>query len=229
VTRKDEKNTRQILLYESEHWNKEVTPMLKSVPEWYKKIPRSVLVPEESPEPMPSAKACVPFLDGLTFGYSINLWTDLLVERDKDGEPILRYKVGKIGARPSLVTDPMPTPTGYEDHHFTWVPGAAIKLPEGYSALYTHPLNRFELPFLTVGAIVDGDVGIPGGNVPFYLKKGFEGLIPQGTPIIQVIPFLREDWISKEVKGMVPQCRQREHEGPHDWYRKFGWKRKSFK
>jgi hypothetical protein len=35
------------------------------------------------------------------------------------------------------------------------------------------------------------------GNIPFFIKEGFSGVIPKGTPIAQVIPFKRESWTSK--------------------------------
>ena len=225
---KKETNTKQLVFYHSEHFPDEFTPAVKNTPDWYRKIPRKVIISGEHEEQL-SVKACVPFLDSLTTGYTINLWTDILVERNEDNEPIIRFKSGRIGARSSLQTDPMPTPTGYEDYHFTWIYGAAIKLPDGYSALYTHPLNRTDLPFYTLSAIIDGDAAIPGGNVPWYLKQGFEGLIPKGTPIIQVIPFKREEWVSKEDKNLVREARDHERKGPHDWYRRLGWKKKSYK
>jgi hypothetical protein len=36
-------------------------------------------------------------------------------------------------------------------------------------------------------------------NLPFLLKDNFEGLIPKGTPIAQIIPIKRDNWNS-EVK-----------------------------
>jgi len=47
---------------------------------------------------------------------------------------------------------------------------------------------------------VDGDFYMHGGNIPFYIKEGFEGVIPEGTPIMQIIPFLRENWVLKKNK-----------------------------
>ena len=32
--------------------------------------------------------------------------------------------------------------------------------------------------------------------MPFFIIKGFEGLIPAGPPYAQIIPFKREDWDS---------------------------------
>jgi hypothetical protein len=79
------------------------------------------------------------------------------------------------------------------------------KLPKGWSALITSPNNRFDLPFRATTGIVDSDLfyGMSagqGGNYPFYLNKGFEGIIPVGTPMYQIIPFKRENWKSTQLK-----------------------------
>jgi hypothetical protein len=72
-----------------------------------------------------------------------------------------------------------------------------VELPEGYSALYTQPFNRFELPFLTTSGIVDNDkVHLP-GTMPFFVLKGVAGILPAGTPYAQIIPFKREHWESE--------------------------------
>ena len=225
---------RQIFAYESDinDFNG-IIPALKAVPQWYKRIPKKVTgksMDHEHEEDLVTVKSCVPFLDAFTTGYFMTLGQELLVERTEIG-PVIRYKTepNPTGFRPSALTDPMPTPTGYGNEHFVWHTTATVKLPPGYSALYTHPINRFELPFFTVSAVVDADTGIPGGNIPFYLKENFEGIIPKGTPIIQIIPFKRDEWISKKVTGAIQEARAQQARGPHDWYRKFGWKRKSFK
>ena len=58
-------------------------------------------------------------------------------------------------------------------------------------------MNRFELPFLTTSSIVDNDkVHIP-GTMPFFLRKGVQGILPAGTPYAQIIPFKREHWESE--------------------------------
>ena len=64
----------------------------------------------------------------------------------------------------------------------------------GYSLLVTHPLNRFDLPFVSLSGIVDADITMTHGRIPFFIKKGFSGVIEAGTPILQVLPFKRDDW-----------------------------------
>ena len=43
-------------------------------------------------------------------------------------------------------------------------------------------------------------------NFPFFIKEGFTGLIPYGTPIVQIIPFKRDDWKSKFSFSTVKQA-----------------------
>ncbi len=221
---------RKLLEYESEvKYSNELQPMLKVMPIWYKKMPKTINFSKNN-EKVLTAKACFPFLDALTIGYSICLTQDVLVNQTKNG-PVFKYAEGyeTVGIRPIEQTNPMPIPIGYEPYAFTWRTKVSIKLPKGYSAIYAHPINRFDLPFLTITAVVDHDGSISGGNSPFFLQKGFSGVIPKGTPITQVIPFLREDWESKETKGPVKEGRFYDYKGPHDWYRKLKWQRKSYK
>jgi len=50
---------------------------------------------------------------------------------------------------------------------------------------------------MTVSGIIDNDkVNLP-GSMPFFLKEGWTGVIPKGTPYAQLIPFKREDWESE--------------------------------
>jgi hypothetical protein len=52
-----------------------------------------------------------------------------------------------------------------------------------------------ESPFTILDGIVDTDSYNAPVNFPFVLNDwGFEGLIPAGTPMAQVIPFKRESW-----------------------------------
>jgi hypothetical protein len=90
-------------------------------------------------------------------------------------------------------------PHGYYKNHFAWFPEWAIKVPNGYSVLYSSPFNRYDLPFITVSGIIDNDkVNLP-GSMPFFVQEGWTGVVPAGTPYVQMIPFLREDWKSETV------------------------------
>jgi hypothetical protein len=65
-----------------------------------------------------------------------------------------------------------------------------------------------DLPFTILPGVVDTDRYTAPVNFPFLINDpNFEGLIPAGTPIAQVIPFKREPWemsIGKE-KDLIEQ------------------------
>jgi hypothetical protein len=73
----------------------------------------------------------------------------------------------------------------------------AIKTPKGYSTMFIQPMHR-ESPFTILPGIVDTDTYTAPINFPFIINDlKFEGLIPKGTPIAQVIPFKRDSWSIK--------------------------------
>jgi hypothetical protein len=182
-------------------------PINKTIPDWYRKadwfVPDRVTGrPAEAPDgsgKMPTWKACPAMLDVMTTGYTYRTPCDIEFAEDAAGN--LHGRVLDAQYRDFLVDrERMPQffhPWGYHEKHFAWWADWAVELPEGYSALYTHPLNRYELPFLTTSGIVDNDkVHLP-GTMPFFVLKGVRGILPAGTPYAQIIPFKREHWQSE--------------------------------
>jgi hypothetical protein len=208
-------------------------PASKYIPEWYKKAERFI-----GGKPTPSfddpdvglatVKACVPFMDTYTSGYMIGLWEDVEVTI-KNNKPIIKSKAIEI--RPTLSLQNMSMGDGYYNIHIAWCNPFYIQTPDGYSVLVTHPLNHYDLPFITTSGIVDSDPIMTNGRVPFLLKEGFEGTIPKGTPIMQVIPFKRDDWKSEIDQSLIQESKEYlkkySLEG-HDVYKKNSWKRKTF-
>ena len=109
----------------------------------------------------------------------------------------------QIGERIGLTGHTMPRPAGHLNNHLIWLPQWGWKTPRGYSTLVTHPFNRFDLPFTTTTAIIDSDKYWGAGNIPFFLKDGFEGIIPKGTPYVQIIPIKRKKWLSVLNPAMI--------------------------
>ena len=60
--------------------------------------------------------------------------------------------------------------------------------------MVTHPFNRFDLPFTTTSGLIDSDGWVTAGNIPFFLREGFEGIIEKNTPVAQLFPYKRESW-----------------------------------
>jgi hypothetical protein len=112
------------------------------------------------------------------------------------------------------------------------MPAWCIKTPKGYSSVFTHPINRPDLPFYTLGGVIDTDKWGEAGSHPFLLKKGWEGIIPAGTPIIQIIPFKREGWVNKVNRLMSGEYIKKiflRDRYLKDFYKIFAWSSKSYK
>lgn len=183
-----------------------LTPAKNHIPDWYKKIPKhkdNEIFNTERGFNF-TVKNCVPFLDSLITGYMILLPFDLYVKND-NGSPYVTWKYADFPPEwRDNVADKSLVPHDHFPREYIWHTSAAITVPKGFSMLLTHPLNRHDLPFTTLNAIVDGGLVMNHiGNIPFYIKNGFEGIIPQGTPIIQIIPFRQENWLSKKTKNLI--------------------------
>ena len=140
-----------------------------------------------------SLKHCMPYFDAMICGYHYVLHTDIVVKRNENGLPILSWDSIHEPAADRVLKE-MPVPAGHYRAHFGWQMYWGIEMPEGYSALLIHPVNRHDLPFTTVAGLVDYDVYPLPGNVSFHIKDSFEGVIEAGTPIMSIIPIKREDW-----------------------------------
>lgn len=211
-------------------------PAKKFVPDWYKKLEK-FLGSGNSPKFVnghvnKTAKHCMPLLDGFTAGYMVVTWVDILVEQ-REGKPVLQWAGGPdiVKMRPSAGNDFMPVPAGHDSANFVWCNQTHIKTPVGYSIMVTHPSNRFDLPFTTLSGVIDTDTPLHDGNLPFFLKEGFEGTIPKGTPIFQVVPFKRENWESKIDRSISNEANKNAFDAGSvlfGWYKSTVWKRKTY-
>jgi len=174
------------------------------IPEWYKKIPAihndSVNKPSHS-----TVKRCIPFLDSLTTGYIQELWCDIyfeVIEDKSNGTFSIAYNwaesIKPISSRAEdhKTEELLPKSNEFFPTEFQWETQWEPQLPSGYSALYVHPLNRYDLPFFTLSGIIDSDKYPISGPLPFFLKNNFTGIIPAGTPMYQIIPIKRDMWQS---------------------------------
>lgn len=191
-------------------------PTQDTIPKWYKEADRFAKNPltdeyyeansQVCPFPkegtnndygkIPTWKACPAILDGFTSGYVLKTPCDITFFKNDTGTIDVKILDPKhqdfCGKR-----TPMPQfehPYGYYKEHFAWYPDWAIQLPEGYSALFMSPMNRFDLPFLNTTGVVDVDKVNLLGTFPFFIPEGWEGTVQAGTPYMQILPFKREDW-----------------------------------
>jgi hypothetical protein len=211
-----------------------IHPASKEVPEWFKKIP-AFSNGNPSIEGLEkhglTIKQCMPFLDSLTAGYMLVTWQDMQVKQ-VNGKPIVTWLVSPDPLMHRNPHEGLPIPAGHDATQFAWYVPIHYKTPKGYSILITHPLNRVDLPFLTASAIIDSDEGMFGGQLSFYMRESFEGIIPKGTPIAQVLPFKKENWEMEEDKSLIETAKKlRFLSGSvlKGWYKNSVWNRVTYK
>lgn len=168
----------------------------KKLPEYFKAMP-----PQSNSNPQSgTVKRCVPFLEASSFGYIIPLWSDVFVTA-KNGDITIEFPPNlmmdttlsshdsvQIKGHPLENTKYGSIPLKF---HNPWI----IETPENVSCLFTSPLNHMETRFKILDGVVDTDTYYNNINFPF-LWTGNDGeyFIPQGTPLVQVIPFVRTDF-----------------------------------
>jgi hypothetical protein len=217
-------------------------PAVKHIPEWYRTLSKFENSNDEitlnpvnnlgTDGAQVSTKMCMPFFDALTAGYHYVLEDDLHVDLDEDGKPTLSWggDVMLVDKRP--IVD-LVVPDNCHPIHYGWRMSWYYQTPPGYSVLITHPMNRYDLPFYVQSGIVESDIwGLP-VFIAFFLKRNFRGIIPKGTPIMQIIPFKRDNW---ELEVVSTQEEISRHEFLAEnrrsmlfgYYKKFAWRRKIF-
>jgi hypothetical protein len=137
-----------------------------------------------------------------------------------------------FAARESEQSGHMILPAGYWDIHYALLHPLYIQTPPGYSILVTQPFNRFDLPFMALTGIVDSDKEpfFP-GNYSMFLKKGFSGEIKAGTPLLQIIPFKRDEWKSEVDRSIIDKGNRASNKSGRKiigWYRDNVWAKKSY-
>jgi len=204
------------------------TPSKFSIPDWYRELPKSKDLVINSN----NLKFCMPFLDTLSSGYTQQTWSNIIVKKDLDR--LIIENNSELEMINKRTISSLSVSDSYLKEEFIWRSYWVPVLPKGYSVLITHPHNRLDLPFTTISGIVDADKFqyTQIGNIPFYFKKDFEGVIPAGTPMYQIFPFKRENW---EVKlETFNEDLQNEHNIMLDSlgkniYRDNFWTRKGYK
>jgi hypothetical protein len=209
-------------------------PAIQVLPEWYKEM-NSYIGEEKKPDgegkSPATIKRCVPVLDAIGAGYLITTVADVYVSQ-KDGAPWYEWSgYGMIEFHNQLQAPTHPANNGFAYPKFInpW----CVETPKGYSTLFVQPFHR-DSPFTILPGIVDTDKYTSPVNFPFVLNDpSFEGMIPSGTPIAQVIPFKRDSW--KMSFGALPEIKKHHlifkkiQTMFFDKYKNMYWSRKDFR
>jgi len=170
-------------------------PATAMLPDWYKETPEYIsgerkIVDGSTPH---TVKKCIPVFDALTAGYIIPTYVDVQVTQ-RDGLPYYEWpSQSAISFHPVEQAPVHPARNGAP--YPKWTNPWAIKTPPGWSCLFVPPMHNPNGMFTVLPGLVDTDTYSAPVNFPFVLDDvKWEGLIPAGTPMVQVIPIRRESW-----------------------------------
>jgi len=184
-----------------------------SVPAWYSgssplmgpdKSP-GIMGNNPTPAPNTTYKHCSPFLDAFITGYIWSAPVDFEIKRTSAlGDYIVRWRTDGNFVSEHLPDQhpnlPGPSAGTGDAGVLKWEFPYKIETPSGYSTLFTHPLNRHDLPFRTFSGVVDTDKYPIAVRFPFQILdfSGDRIIIEKGTPLCQMIPIKRDSWEMKE-------------------------------
>jgi hypothetical protein len=188
-------------------------PAYTMIPDWYKET-ESYIGGQKKPSGDGGTKAtikkCMPVFDSIAAGYLILLPADVWVSI-KEATPVNEETGKPVEDMPSKrfqhfewsnfnlvsfhpIDQASLHPLKNEHAYPKWMNHWSIKTPKGYSTQIIQPMHR-ESVFTIMPGIVDTDTYTAPINFPMVINDpNFEGLIPKGTPIAQIIPFKRESW-----------------------------------
>jgi hypothetical protein len=173
-------------------------PASKFIPDWYKNMESYVSgkkIPDGRGNSDATIKRCMPVFDAMTAGYIVTLPADVYVSI-KNEQHYFEWSSLNLVNFHSVEQAPA-HPMGNQMPYPKWTTHWSIRTPKGYSTLFVQPMHR-ESVFTIFPGIVDTDEYYAPVNFPFVMNDPkFEGLIPKGTPLGQVIPFKREPWTMK--------------------------------
>ncbi|RWN56461.1 DUF6065 family protein [Mesorhizobium sp.] len=164
------------------------------LPDWFRKLPPVDAQQASATNNGLTVKRCMPFLDAMTTGWILPLAATVRLEVKDVGSAVDagwefdRVMVSNHGAHQVAGNPREPAPPC--KFHNYW----SIRTPPGWSCLFLPPLNRPAQPFECVADILDTDTYAAHIHFPFFATAP-DGLyvIEKGTPLVQVIPFRRED------------------------------------
>jgi len=209
-------------------------PAREQVPDWYKNTTGYINNEKNiiNGSVKSTIKKCIPVFDALTSGYIIFTQVDISVSI-QDGSSYFQWPTTnaiEFHSDEQAELHPYYSGMPYPKLINPW----AIKTPLGYSSLFIPPMHNSNKIFTAFPGIVDTDSFHGNVNFPFILDDPkWEGIIPAGTPIVQVIPFKRDlfkmkignekniNQANSDILGLRALWKNR--------YKTLFWKRKEYK
>ncbi|MFY9331750.1 MAG: hypothetical protein WAO41_08750 [Candidatus Nanopelagicales bacterium] len=185
-------------------------PAARYVPEWYKIQPGNKGDEEMIPKgglAASTVKRCMPIFDAMTAGYMIVAPCDIHLDATNPEKlewqipaQLQQFKADLFATHAPEQYENYPIdPESYHKQLLRILPTWSVGTDEGYSVLFTNPYHTDGSPLWAFTGLIDTDKFISEGHVSFLVKKGFKGIIKQGTPLYQLIPVKREEWVAEYV------------------------------
>lgn len=180
-------------------------PAKRKLPEWYKQLPPYINGEQGTVywneiglnAGTATGKKCMPMLDAMKAGYIISLSTDVKVTK-KNGQQLFQWPDYDVLAfHPPLQMTTHPHVQKFPNNSLPKFQSPwAIITPKGYSCLIIPPMNRDtdEQIIQALPGVVDTDTFNHPVSFPFLIDPNWEGILPAGLPVVQVIPFKRESY-----------------------------------
>lgn len=180
-------------------------PSSKALPKWFLNSTPYINSPDQltndgkvhvrNRESNANFKKCMPLLDGMNAGYIIPLWADVEVDSVNQDKPFIFWKtISDVFQEHGFNTRNIESPLGYNNQVFKYLNCWIPQTPKGYSCLITSPLGYNDSVFKAIPAVVDTDKSTLELIFPVWVRDNFQGIVEKGTPMVQVIPFKRDNW-----------------------------------
>lgn len=204
--------------------------LAKSVsPEWWKKGKVAEVVNGQVNK---TIRSCPAMTDWLSSGYLILANRDMLVKNgitDHDSDSMYYHtEDSETTHMEKYASQTHPTVQMHDAFNYMSTSDAPVKdafkmsntwnitTPPGYSCFYLDPFLFQNEYFATWQGIIDTDrfnVNKDNSQIIFYPKVDHSFVIKKGTPIVQIIPFKREEWVAtytvKDHKSYVTNLSER--------------------
>ena len=216
-------------------------PASTKVPDWWKSKD-TYLNKDSNPKNgsvHATVKKCQAVFDSLISGYYILCPLDIYIDATKQKLDIQLPREFQMKYHQIIAThtaeqiEGYPKPNGYHNDLIRIHPHWLVKTEKGTSSLFIQPMH-VKSDLIAIPGIIDTDSFISDGYLSFWVPKDFQGVIKQGTPLVQVIPMQRNDWESSIFDNpnsdeLMEKQNQKKGSTFVNGYKQKFWKKKTYK
>lgn len=173
-------------------------PAGRALPDWLGDMPAEVEAATLGGASVRTLKHCPPVIDILRIGILILCPTDITVRAgevswDWDPPVLPDASISRAPVGVHIPEQAQGTPYAQRQLILKFINFWTLETPAGWSVMFIHPQGYPDLPFTTLGGVVDCDTYKHGYvHFPALLKPGFEGVIAKGTPLAQAVPVQKD-------------------------------------